>query len=183
MSRFQNGSVATRTVSGQLPFRPPVWPRNGNGRFKPLYSGDEENRACRPARQLCPLRRRPPGDRRSEGTRSLCRDHAYDVRIRAQAETKQKQNCKPSVRKSSGNGFTEETECTIQGSTVTSKVVTTFTGDTAVHSETHGTYSPALYGTAETTVIMDQKYIGACPAGMEPGDFMTSDGKITHVKH
>ena len=124
-----------------------------------------------------------PGNRRSEGTRSLCRDHAYDVRIRAQAETKQKQNCKPSVRKSSGNGFTEETECTIQGSTVTSKVVTTFTGDTAVHSETHGTYSPALYGTAETTVIMDQKYVGACPAGMEPGDFMTSDGKITHVKH
>lgn len=124
-----------------------------------------------------------PGNKRSEGTRSLCRNHAYDARIRALAETKQKQSCKPAARTSSANGFTEESECTIQGSVITSKAVTTFTGDTSFHSETHGTYKPALYGIAEMTMIMDQKYLGACPAGMEPGDFMTSDGKVTHVKH
>jgi hypothetical protein len=124
-----------------------------------------------------------PGSRRTEGTRSLCRNHDFDARIRAQAEQKQKQNCKPAVRTSSGNSFSEESECTVQGSIVTSKVVTTFTGDTSFHSETHGTYKPALYGTEEMSMIMDQKYLGACPAGMEPGDFMSSDGKVTHVKH
>jgi len=123
-----------------------------------------------------------PGNKRTEGTRSLCRNHAYDARVREQAETKQKQYCKPVSRTSSGNGFTEEFECSIQGSVTTNKVVTTFTGDTSVHSETHVTYKPALYGIEEMTTTMDQKYLGACPAGMEPGDFMSSDGKITHVK-
>lgn len=123
-----------------------------------------------------------PGNKRTEGTRSLCRNHAYDARIREQAETKQKQYCKPASRTSSSNGVTEESECTIQGSVSTSKVVMTFTGDTSVHSETHVTYKPALYGTEEMTMTMDQKYLGACPSGMEPGDFMSSDGKITHVK-
>lgn len=123
-----------------------------------------------------------PGNKRTEGTRSLCRNHAYDARIREQAEAKEKQICKPVARTSSNNGFTEESECNVQGSVATSKVVTTFTGDTSIHSETHVTYKPALYGTAEMTMVMDQKYAGACPAGMEPGDFMSADGKVTHVK-
>jgi len=124
-----------------------------------------------------------PGNKRTEGTRSLCRNHDYDTRIREQAETRQKQNCKPLAKTSSGNTFTEESECTMMGSVITSKVVATFTGDTAIHSETHATYKPALHGIAEMTLIMDQKYVGACPAGMEPGDFMDADGKVTHVRH
>lgn len=123
-----------------------------------------------------------PGNKRTEGTRSICRNHAYDARIREQSEQKQKQTCKPVVRTSSANGFTEESECTVQGSVVKSKTVATFTGDSSIHSETHGTYSPALFGTAEMNMTMDQKYVGPCPAGMEPGDFMSSDGKVTHVK-
>ena len=122
-----------------------------------------------------------PGNRRTEGTRSICRNHPYDVRIREQAEKRQKQYCKSTVQKSTGNGSTEESECTVQGSAVRSKVVTTFVSDASIHSETHATYAPALYGTAEMTMIMDQKYVGACPAGMQPGDFMSSDGRITHV--
>jgi hypothetical protein len=124
-----------------------------------------------------------PGNRRTEGTRSICRNHAYDLRIREQAEQKQKQTCKPVVRTSSGNGFTEESECTVQGSVIKSKNVATFTGDSSIHSETQATYAPALFGTAEMTMTMDQKYVGPCPAGMEPGDFMSADGKVTHVKH
>jgi len=124
-----------------------------------------------------------PGNRRIEGTRSLCRDHAYDTRMRVQAEERQKQICKPVLRTSSGASFTENSECTIQGSVVTSKVIATYTGGTSIHSETHGTYKPALNGMEEITMIMDQKYVGACPAGMEPGDFMSADGKVTHVRH
>jgi hypothetical protein len=123
-----------------------------------------------------------PGNKRTEGTRSLCRTHAYDVRAREQAQTKQKQICKTVARTSSGNTFTEESECTIQGSVATIKVVTSFASDTSIHSETHDTYKPPLGGVAEMSVILDQKYLGACPAGMEPGDFMSSDGKVTHVK-
>jgi hypothetical protein len=122
-----------------------------------------------------------PGNKKSEGTRSICRNHAYDARIRQQTEQKQKQTCKSNSEASSGNTFTAESECSVQNSIIKSKGVTTFNGDSSIHSETHGTYTPALFGVAETTIIMDQKYVGACPAGMQPGDFMSADGKITHV--
>jgi len=123
-----------------------------------------------------------PGDKRIEGTRSLCRNHAYDVRIREQAQNRQKQSCKSFTGTISGNRFTQSSECTIQGSVVASKGVTTFSGDTSTHTETHTTFTPALYGIAESAMTIDQKYLGACPAGMAPGDYMSSDGKVTHVQ-
>jgi hypothetical protein len=123
-----------------------------------------------------------PGNKKNEGTRSICRTHEYDVRIRQQSENKQKQTCKTFTETSTGNAFVTETECTVQGSVAKGKTVTTFSGDTSIHSETHASYTPPVFGTAETTMILDQKYVGACPAGMEPGDFMDASGKITHVK-
>jgi hypothetical protein len=123
-----------------------------------------------------------PGNKKVEGTRSICRTHEYDVRIRQEAEKKQKQTCKTFTEIPAGNTLTAESECNIQGSVAKSKTVTTFSGDSSIHSETHATYTPAMFGTAEFTMIQDQKYVGACPAGMEPGDFMDASGKITHVK-
>ncbi len=123
-----------------------------------------------------------PGNKKSEGTRSICRSHEYDVRIRQQAENRQKQICKSFSETSAGNTFTAESECNVQGSVVKGKTVTTFSGNTSIHAETHATYIPPVFGTGESTIILDQKYVGACPAGMEPGDFMDASGKITHVK-
>lgn len=123
-----------------------------------------------------------PGNKKTEGTRSICRSHDYDIRIRQQSEKQQKQICKIYTETSSGNIFTVESECTAQGSVLKGKTVTTFSGDTSIHAETHATYNPALFGTAEMTMIQDQKYVGPCPAGMEPGDLMDASGKITHVK-
>lgn len=122
-----------------------------------------------------------PGNRKTEGTRSICRNHAYDVRIRQQTEQKQKQICKSYKESVSGNTLTTESECSVQNSVIKTKSVATFSGDSSIHAETHGTYTPALFGTAETTIIVDQKYTGACPAGMQPGDLMSADGKVTHT--
>lgn len=122
-----------------------------------------------------------PGNKKTEGTRSICRTHDYDSRIRQRGQQQQKQSCKTYSENASGNTYTVESECAVQGSTISSKGVTTFS-DTSSHSETHATYNPPLYGTAETTIIQDQKYTGPCPAGMEPGDFMDPSGRITHVR-
>jgi hypothetical protein len=118
-----------------------------------------------------------PGDKKTEGTRSICRNHAYDDRVRALAKS---QNCKTISENASGAAATSETECSAGGSVIRSKGTTTFTGDTATHSETHSSYTPAFNGVSETTMIMDQRYVGSCPAGMEPGDMMTSDGRVVH---
>jgi hypothetical protein len=47
--------------------------------------------------------------------------------------------------------------------------------------ESHTTYKPPMRGIEETTMIMDQKYVGACPADMQPGERMDKDGKVIHL--
>ena len=120
-----------------------------------------------------------PGNKKTEGTRSICRNHAYDERVRAMA-AKSGASCKTLSEHSSGGTMTTETQCSAGGSVLKTKGVVTMSGDGAAHSETNTTYTPALYGTSETTMIMDQKFMGACPAGMEPGDTMDANGKIGH---
>ena len=81
----------------------------------------------------------------------------------------------------SADGSTEM-HCVIGARTVESKGVTTFQGDTAVRAESHATYTPALGGTSESTIVMDQKYAGSCPADVKPGDRINSDGTIIHLR-
>jgi hypothetical protein len=119
-----------------------------------------------------------PGNKKTEGTRSICRNHAYDERVRAMAAQKSATTCKTISENSSSGTITTETQCSVGGSVLRTKGIVTFSGDTA-HSETHSTYTPAMYGVSETTMVMDQKYVGACPAGMEPGDMMDANGKIS----
>jgi hypothetical protein len=33
----------------------------------------------------------------------------------------------------------------------------------------------------DSTMTMDQKYLGSCPAGVQPGDLTSADGKVTHL--
>src|ERR1017187_6973809 len=56
----------------------------------------------------------------------------------------------------------------------------TYQGDTSFHSESHATFTPALGGISETTRIVDQKYVGSCPAGAHPGDRTNADGSVIH---
>jgi hypothetical protein len=118
-----------------------------------------------------------PGNKKTEGTRSICRNHVYDARVLAES---QKITCKTISESSSGGTISKETECPVGGTVIRSKGTVTMSGDTAAHSETQSTFTPAMYGVSETTMIMDQKYVGACPAGMEPGDMMDANGKISH---
>ena len=61
------------------------------------------------------------------------------------------------------------------------KGVSTRKGDTAVHLETH--ISVSIRGKqSETFVVTDSEWMGACPAGMQPGDMIDKDGKLSHYK-
>jgi hypothetical protein len=83
-----------------------------------------------------------------------------------------------------GRTFTSEMRCVVGGSVIDGKETSVFEGDAAVHSETHSTYTPAMYGTSETTMVTDQKYLGSCPAGTQPGDMKGADGKLFNTwKH
>src|SRR5579871_765654 len=74
-----------------------------------------------------------PGDKKVSGTRSLCRNHAYDDDVRARAKAVAA-NCKTVLDKSKGGRTELETECVIAGTTTHSKATTNTTSDSAVHS-------------------------------------------------
>jgi hypothetical protein len=120
-----------------------------------------------------------PGDKKTESTRSICRNHAYDDRVRAQAKA-QAATCKTHTDNDSGSKYESESECVVRGTTIHTKGITTASGSNATHTESSTTYNPAFYGISATTMIMDQKYVGACPAGIEPGDMMEADGRVIH---
>jgi hypothetical protein len=119
-----------------------------------------------------------PGNKKSEGTYSLCRSHAYDLAVQARAKNTKGCTISESFE---GGKYSSQSHCVVGSTVIESKGTATFQGDTAAHSETHATYSPAMAGISETTMIMDQKYAGSCPAGAVAGDRITADGKITHL--
>jgi hypothetical protein len=121
-----------------------------------------------------------PGNKKTEGTRSICRNHAYDERVRAQAKAQAATTCKTHIENYAGSKYESESECAVQGMTIHTKGTTTASGENTTHTESSTTYTPAFNGISASTMIMDQKYVGACPAGMAPGDIMGLDGRVIH---
>jgi hypothetical protein len=109
-------------------------------------------------------------------TGSMCRSHAYDAQ--KAEEAKGKAVCKTPVIHE--NGATHEIlmECTIGGTTMRTKETATVTGEDSAHTITQSTFDPPSGGITEMTVTSEMKYLGPCPAGVEPGDFVMDDGKI-----
>jgi hypothetical protein len=119
-----------------------------------------------------------PGDKKSESTIKVCRDHAFDKSAEAMAT--QQPGCTTIDDSHSGDVYSNEMRCKAAGSVISAKSNFAFKGDSAVHAETHITYTPAMYGMADQTLIQDQAYLGSCPAGMKPGDLLSPDGTIQH---
>jgi hypothetical protein len=61
----------------------------------------------------------------------------------------------------------------MSGTVIEAKQTFTYQGNTSFHSETHMTYTPALNGRTDQTIVLDEKYVGSCPVGMKPGDEST----------
>jgi hypothetical protein len=120
-----------------------------------------------------------PGNKKSDGSFTLCRSHSSDQA--AEAHAKSIKGCTASSESFEGNKYSIEMHCTVGATVIDSKGTTTFGGDTSTHSENHATYTPAMAGISETTMIQDQKYLGSCPAGVQPGDRTNADGTVIHL--
>jgi Protein of unknown function (DUF3617) len=124
-----------------------------------------------------------PGNQKTEPSSTICCSHAYDAYTLSLVKNK-KVGCTTLKEDWQGSTYSAESRCIVAGTAVDSKGTVSYTGDTSAHSETHATYTRALGGVSETTMIMDQKYVGSCPAGTRPGDLTNADGRVTHLwKH
>ena len=117
-----------------------------------------------------------PGSAPSEVNYSLCRDHAFDQRGHDMAM--KQTGCVITEGSASASKRTFTGTCKVGATTITSVSTVTYSGDTSFHSETSTTYTPAFYGKTHDTMVQDQTYIGSCPAGMNPGDIMDTNGQI-----
>jgi hypothetical protein len=120
-----------------------------------------------------------PSGKKSEGSYTLCRTHEFDQAMRA--NEKSMKGCNTVSENFQNGSYTSEIQCKIGATTIDSKGTTTFTGDTAIHSETRTSYSPAMGGTTDSTIVMDSKYTGACPDGVAAGDRTNTDGSVIHL--
>jgi hypothetical protein len=108
-----------------------------------------------------------PGNKTSSADYTLCRSHAYDQSVRAAA--KAMKGCTTANESFQAGKYSSATRCVVANTVIEGKGTTTMQGDSSFRTESHSTYTPALYGVSETTMIIDQKYLGSCPAGVQPG--------------
>jgi uncharacterized protein DUF3617 len=112
---------------------------------------------------------------KTESMLRLCRTHEYDNSIKASMKlagenTRKAKQCTETVTRKSANRFLSEMHCDADGSVT--KVTMTFQGDTSYRMEMH-----VKNGKSDAATIINDRYVGPCPADMKPGDAVTGDGR------
>jgi hypothetical protein len=93
-----------------------------------------------------------------------------------------KSMCSKNDIRRDGNRIYGNAECKFGESNMKSTSVTTFTGDTAYRTEVKASYEPPMMGMTSGTTIIDAKWSGPCPAGMQVGDVVMPDGRKVNVR-
>ncbi len=100
----------------------------------------------------------------------VCLDKATDQLLyKAGAGVTAKMCSKVDIH-SSGSQVTVESVCDIGSSKMSSRSVTTMSGDTAYHTDIVTHYDPPMFGKSDSASTQDAHWLGACPADMKPGD-------------
>jgi hypothetical protein len=81
-----------------------------------------------------------------------------------------------------GSTVNSVTQCKVHNETISTTAVTTFTGDSAYHSDIKSHIDPPILGKSDTTLTQDGKWTGDCPADMKPGDMVLASGIKFNVK-
>jgi hypothetical protein len=111
---------------------------------------------------------------KGEPTKStMCIDDTVMEQMMKMGQGMAQAMCSKNTNQVSGNKMTGSVECKMGSSTINSTSVTTFNGDTSYRTETKSVYTPPLYGLKENVSVTEAKYVGACKAGMKPGDINT----------
>jgi hypothetical protein len=119
-----------------------------------------------------------PGDKRSDFTYKLCRDHDFDRA--ADAMLKYVKGCSTVIKNLGDGKYSSASTCQVAGVTIVSTGSSSYKGDQSVHADTHAAYTPAFNGKTDETLTEDQQYIGKCSAAMKPGDRINPDGIMWH---
>lgn len=111
----------------------------------------------------------------------LCMDAATQGQMMQMGMAMSKEMCPKNDIKRAGNVVTVDSVCKVMGSTITSRSVYTYTGDTGYKGTINSSYNPALMGKKSDVMTLESKWAGACSAGMVPGDMIMPGGVKMHI--
>lgn len=116
------------------------------------------------------------------GATKMCMDTAVQKEMMEMGMGTMKSMCSKNDIRRDGNRVYGTAECKFGDSTMKSSSVTTFTGDTAYHTEVKSTYDPPMQGMPSGTTVIDAKWAGTCPAGMQAGDVVLPGGRKVNMR-
>ncbi|MEP7328525.1 MAG: DUF3617 family protein [Betaproteobacteria bacterium] len=114
---------------------------------------------------------------------TMCTDDAVQKELISMGVGMQKEMCTKNDMRREGSRVTSTSQCKFGESTVNTKAVMTFTGDTAYRTEIDSTYSPPFMGMKDAKTIMEGKYVGPCRDGLVPGDMLLPNGQKMNIKN
>jgi hypothetical protein len=117
------------------------------------------------------------------GMTKMCMDAAVQKEMMDMGMGQMKNMCAKNDIRRDGNRVYGNVECKFGESMMKSSSVTTFTGDTAYHTEIKSTFDPPMQGAPSGNTTIDAKWTGACPAGMQVGDVMLPDGRTVNMRN
>ena len=90
--------------------------------------------------------------------------------------------CRRSELRADGNRYVAEAECDLGATRSRSRSVMTVVGDSAYRIEVQASFDPPMMGMKQSRTTVDARHVGACPAGMRPGDMTLPDGRTINVR-
>jgi hypothetical protein len=115
-------------------------------------------------------------------TMKMCMDASLQKEMMDAGMGTMKELCSKNDIRREGNKVISNAECKFGDSTMKSTSVTTFTGETAYHTDVKATYDPPMAGKGSNSTVIDAKWTGPCPAGMQPGDVILPDGRKINMR-
>ena len=120
---------------------------------------------------------RPGGGYKSQ----QCIDEKTDeITQRRALGTEQTTKCEHQDFRTMPGGYETTSVCTTTRGTLTSKLRITGDLQSAYRMEVSSHHEPAVGKLADASTVIDAKWLGACPAGMKPGDLRVN-GMVLHL--
>ena len=114
---------------------------------------------------------------------TMCTDDAVQKELISMGTGMQKEMCSKNEMKRDGSRVTSMSQCKIGESTIVTKAVMTFSGNTSYKTEIDSTYSPPFMGMKEAKTTMEGKFVGPCRDGLVPGDMLLPGGQKINIKN
>ncbi|MGN6515949.1 MAG: DUF3617 domain-containing protein [Rhizomicrobium sp.] len=111
----------------------------------------------------------------------MCLDANTDARMMKYGMSHQSSDCAPPNIQGMGSVRTVDVVCHMGGSTQKSHITIAYTGNASYHMDMQTVFDPPFHGQSKNHMSQDAKWMGACPAGMKPGDMQMPGGYTMNI--